>query len=288
MAEKKDKLMKEFLEKPLEVGDSVYVPIQIFRSYEIKERNVEVEIVCINGDKYEVKLIETGMAYSTPEIQTIVKEQIKKRDIYTIGMNPFPQKNWCGKLATTQFQLESILYRCGWEKRDRKYQTKIGEVDVDELNFNPYVINKDGNKSYYQRALVWTLKDKQLLIESIYNGINCGKLVLRERGYEYVINELNKGNKEVAFRDVVDGKQRICTLLDFVNDKFTDLYGNYFSDFSKKAKNNFLNSDVFSYAVLGEEATDEDVLETFLMVNFTGKVMSQEHIDYVKEISKNI
>lgn len=38
----------------------------------------------------------------------------------------------------------------------------------------------------------------------------------------------------------------------------------------------------------GEKATDEDVIETFLMVNFTGKIMSQEHIDYVKEISKNI
>ena len=36
------------------------------------------------------------------------------------------------------------------------------------------------------------------------------------------------------------------------------------------------------------KATDEDVIETFLMVNFTGKVMSQEHIDYVKEISKQI
>jgi hypothetical protein len=118
--------------------------------------------------------------------------------------------------------------------------------------------------------------------------LNCGKIVLRDRGYNYIISELNKGNKEVAFRDVVDGKQRIGALLDFVNDKFPDLHGNYYSDLSNKAQHKFLNSDVISYASLGESATDEDVIETFLMVNFTGKIMSQEHIDYVKEISKQI
>ena len=86
---------------------------------------------------------------------------------------------------------------------------------------------------------MWELKDKQLLIESIYNGINCGKIVLRDRGYNYIISELNKGNKEVAFRDVVDGKQRIGALLDFVNDKFPDLHGNIILTFLIKHNINF-------------------------------------------------
>lgn len=33
-----------------------------------------------------------------------------------------------------------------------------------------------------------------------------------------------------------------------------------------------------------EEATDEDVQSVFLNVNFTGKPMSQEHIEFVKSI----
>jgi hypothetical protein len=37
-----------------------------------------------------------------------------------------------------------------------------------------------------------------------------------------------------------------------------------------------------------ENATDEDVIATFLGVNFTGVPMSQEHIDYVKEIQKKL
>ena len=72
--------------------------------------------------------------------------EIIKKSVYNVGANPFPEKSWWGKLTTSQFGLDSILYRCGWDKRERKYQTKLGEVDVDELNFNPYVIDKDGKK----------------------------------------------------------------------------------------------------------------------------------------------
>ena len=38
---------------------------------------------------------------------------------------------------------------------------------------------------------------------------------------------------------------------------------------------------------LGELATDEDVKDTFLSINFTGVPMSQDHIDYVKSIKIN-
>lgn len=285
MGIKKEKLLKEFNERPLEAGDEVYVSVKHFRTYG-EDKTVLCKVVEVVGDK--VKLMLDDSCYHGNETVLINKSEIVKKSVYNIGANPFPEKCWWGKLSTHQFSLDSILYRCGWDKRDRKYQTNFGEVDIDELNFNPYVFNKDGSKSYYQRGFVWELKDKQLLIESIYNGINCGKIVVRERGYEYVISELNKGNKEVAFRDIVDGKQRVGALLGFVNDEFPDLHGNYFSDLSKRAQHKFLNSDVMSYASLGEKATDEDVIETFLMVNFTGKIMSQEHIDYVKEISKNI
>ena len=55
----------------------------------------------------------------------------------------------------------------------------IDGVKVLELNDNPFVYDKEGNRLYYQRDYVWSLKDEQLFIESIYNGIECGKIVLR-------------------------------------------------------------------------------------------------------------
>lgn len=285
MGSKKVKLIKEFVNKPYQVGDEVYVPIKVFRSYSTNDKSVLCQIIGIEKDYAYVKITDSSLS-SEKGTYTIDKTQIIGKNTYHIGANPFPEKDWHSRLTTTQFSLDSILYKCGWEKRNRGLHTNNGEeFNPEEINFNPYVIDKDGNKCYYQRGFVWDLKDKQLLIESIYNGINCGKIIVRERGFDYVLKEANKGNKEVAYRDIVDGKQRIGAILDFVNDKFSDLHGNYFSDFSNKAQHKFLNSDVLTYASLEEKATDEDTIETFLMVNFSGKPMSQEHIDYVRQIS---
>lgn len=285
MGSKKEKLIKEFVNKPYQVGDEVYVPIKVFRSYSTNDKSVLCQIIGIEKDYAYVKITDSSLS-SEKGTYTIDKTQIIGKNTYHIGANPFPEKDWHSRLTTTQFSLDSILYKCGWEKRNRGLHTNNGEeFNPEEINFNPYVIDKDGNKCYYQRGFVWDLKDKQLLIESIYNDINCGKIIVRERGFDYVLKEANKGNKEVAYRDIVDGKQRIGAILDFVNDKFSDLHGNYFSDFSNRAQHKFLNSDVLTYTSLEEKATDEDTIETFLMVNFSGKPMSQEHIDYVRQIS---
>lgn len=288
MGSKKDKLLKEFINRPYQVGDEVYVSINVFNSYSQKDRDVLCQIIAIDKNYVYVKITDSSFT-SDKGTYTIDETQIKGKNTYHIGANPFPEKDWLSKLTTSQFSLDSILFKCGWEKKNRTLHTNNGEEFYpEEINFNPYVIDKDGKKYYYQRDFVWGLKDKQMLIESIYNGINCGKIIVRERGFDYVLNEANKGNTEVAYRDVVDGKQRIGAILDFVNDKFTDFHGNYFSDFSSRAQHKFLNSDVLTYASLRDSATDEDTIETFLMVNFAGKPMSRDHIDYVKSILNKI
>ena len=38
------------------------------------------------------------------------------------------------------------------------------------------------------------------------------------------------------------------------------------------------------YCEMDEDCTDKDVLRTFLMVNFSGRPMNQEHIDYVQKL----
>ena len=57
----------------------------------------------------------------------------------------------------------------------------------------PFVII-NGKKSYYQRPLVWELEDKQLLIESIYNSVDCGKILIRLKGWEE-LRDLGHGIK---------------------------------------------------------------------------------------------
>ena len=46
--------------------------------------------------------------------------------------------------------------------------------------------------------------------------------------------------------------------------------------------------ELFAYAEMDEDATDDMVLSQFLKLNFAGVPQSKEHIEYVKEISKNL
>jgi 5-methylcytosine-specific restriction endonuclease McrA len=64
----------------------------------------------------------------------------------------------------------------------------------------------------YQREAVWTLSQKQLLIDSIFLGIDIPKLYFREidkEGYEY---------------EVVDGQQRLRAISEFHQDQYKTAY----------------------------------------------------------------
>lgn len=50
----------------------------------------------------------------------------------------------------------------------------------------------------------------------------------------------------------------------------------------------FENSRTLTFAQMDESTTDQDVINAFLHVNFTGVPMSHEHIEYVKELNKRM
>ena len=168
------------------------------------------------------------------------------------------------------------------EGRGRKED--VGNIPG-ELNFNPYVTDPStGEKKYYQRPYCWTLEDEQMFIESIYNELDCGKIVLRTNVISDVLDAFTNGDKEDCYYDVVDGKQRLHTLYRFINDEFPDSHGNYYSDFSDVAKRMFKSRSCITLMEMDEGCTDEDVLKVFLNVNFSGKPMSMEHNKFVQGI----
>ena len=61
----------------------------------------------------------------------------------------------------------------------------------------------------YQRRSVWTMKDKQFFLDTIFRNYPCPAIFLHRE-----INE----NGQTTYH-VVDGKQRTHTILDFVNDR---------------------------------------------------------------------
>lgn len=288
MASKKDKMIADYMSAPHKIGDWVNVPETYFKSYGYKENNKLAEVIEIVDDTH-IKVRGLNCDRNQNAIVPIVD---CKKSKYRIGANPFPETNWRRSLETENYMLESIIFRCGIEIKDDRYSQKqkyeIGGIVVPELNWNPYVFNNKGDKVYYQRDYCWTLKDEQLFIESIYQSINCGLVIVRKRSWGWVEKQIANGNTEVAFNDIVDGKQRMHTIARFVNDEFTDLHGNYYSDLSKQAQHFFMDSSSIQYASFREGTTDKQVIQAFLNVNFTGVPMSQEHIDYVKEIQRNM
>lgn len=295
MAEYKDKLIEEYINSPFVVGEWVMVAHGLFSAYSNNpERKVSAKIIeVLPNEQYKVKLNDSD-SYGYPKdsmIKVIDKKDIFK-DTFKVGHNPFKNLDFWKKFKRLEFDLSGILLNCGIYAIDETYRKKayvIDGVEVPELNYNPYVYDKDGNKLYYQRDYVWTLEDEQLFIESIYNGIECGKIVLREHSWETVESRIKNGEtQDIAFKDVIDGKQRLHTLKRFVNDEFKDLSGHYYSDLSEKSKREFENSRCLTYLRLSQNATDEEVIKTFLMVNFAGKPMSQEHLDYVQKINDKI
>jgi len=128
----------------------------------------------------------------------------------------------------------------------------------------------------YQRDYVWDDADREALISSIFAGKSIGSpLFIRNRmadDYRY---------------EVLDGQQRVTTILDFVCDKFP-YKGVYWSEMSSADQRAFQRLRM-SYTVLeGTRLTAADKLEIFLLVNDSGVPQDPKHLDGLREKLKQI
>lgn len=292
MADYKKNLMQELLSKPFEIGDKVNVKAVHFGCEKSKgDRLISAVIVSVNDDVATLSTEKNISIYLSNKTADVALSELSK-DTFNVGVNPFTNDDFWRQTETLKYDLDGIMLMCGIYEKDDTYRKDIMNIngyDVPEYNDNPFIIDKDGNRQYYQRPYVWTLSDEQSFIDSIYNGIECGRIMVRRRGYDYVEKRAMAGDFDgLAWHDIVDGKQRLNTIKRFVNDEFPDSNGYYFSDLSEYAKRVFNRSTCLSLVILREKATDEDVLKAFLMTNYAGKPMSKEHIEYVKEIFNKV
>jgi len=124
----------------------------------------------------------------------------------------------------------------------------------------------------YQRDLVWSIEDKRLLIASILNDVPIGR---------FVFNKLPYSEKHNYLYEIIDGKQRLTTICEFIEDRFT--YNGM--KYSELHPHDRIHIDNFPVEVVElENATREQVLRTFLRVNETGKPISKEQLDKVKNL----
>lgn len=123
----------------------------------------------------------------------------------------------------------------------------------------------------YQRDLVWELKDKEALIDSIFQKIDIGKFTFIKRPY--------KKNQKGC--EVLDGKQRLNTIVEFYEDRFT-YKGKTFTELHWFDQHTFTNCPIS----IGETdpMTDKEKYEYFLRLNTGGKPQDQKHIEHVRKL----
>jgi hypothetical protein len=125
----------------------------------------------------------------------------------------------------------------------------------------------------FQRRDVWTPKAKSHLIDTILRGLPIPIIFIRQD-----INTI----RHQTVREVVDGQQRLRSVLDFSQDKFPVMksqnptFGNLrFSEIPAEAQRQFLNYE-FSVVIL-EDAGDRVVLDIFARLNtYAQKLTDQE------------
>lgn len=228
----------------------------------------------------------TLMIYSTApkndDRQTI---EISDPNIYKkpedwCGVNPFLAQT----IRFNALAFEGICSIIGYNTRTKTWEDG---GDMPYFNWNPFFII-NGKRVHYQRGYVWSLQQKQALINTVYRNLECGRIILKINNLNLVQTMYKKGYTDFAARDIVDGKQRLSTLIEFVEDKFQDEHGNYFSELSNTAQRHFYRYSGMICGEMDEYSSNEQVCDAFLNNAVAGTPISQEHIDFMTKTKQEL
>ncbi|MBI4639228.1 MAG: DUF262 domain-containing protein, partial [Candidatus Tectomicrobia bacterium] len=126
----------------------------------------------------------------------------------------------------------------------------------------------------FQRRDVWSPKAKSHLIDTILRGLPIPIIFIRQN-----VDPLQRR----TIREVVDGQQRLRSIISFAKDEFSILKsqnpsfgGLTFSKLPSEIQENFLNYE-FSVVLL-EGATDADVLDIFARLNTYAQTLTPQEL----------
>jgi uncharacterized protein with ParB-like and HNH nuclease domain len=145
------------------------------------------------------------------------------------------------------------------------------------IDFDVYLPSKGMN---LQRGLVWSLQQKRELIWSILMNRKIPRLALMN----VIIDEIDID----GVYQVIDGKQRLSTMIEFLNNKFTleiDRKEYFMRDLPIEYQR-VIKGYPFAYYIanepIGKPFSDQDKIDWFKYINFAGTPQDLEHFKRLK------
>lgn len=146
-----------------------------------------------------------------------------------------------------------------------------------DIDFDVYLPTRGIN---LQRPFVWTLQQKRELIHSLFIG--------RHIPHCAILNIINKEDDKKDILQVIDGKQRLSTMIEFINNGFyIDLEGQLylFEDLPTEYQR-AIDCYNFRYYVINEpwdnRITDDQKVSWFTFINFAGTPQDEKHLNKLK------
>lgn len=157
--------------------------------------------------------------------------------------------------------------------------TRYGELPKLNIDFDVYLPTFGIN---LQRGFVWKLIQKKEFILSIFKGILIPPVSV-------IVDDTLEEKKYI----IIDGKQRIKTIIDFLNNKFpfkANNYDYYFRDLDTKSTRFFTGKPLFSHVLYSNDlidpVTDVQKIQWFNFINFAGTAQDKKHQEILQNFLK--
>lgn len=241
------------------IGDKVKTPDKNIRNAVISEiindRLIKIECeMYFPNSREQIRQSEITVIANT---LIPVEEEYKNNNISEV--NRFGQLTiWKGQ------EIEIVKVDTDLSKIYRKYVEE-------EIDLNPE----------YQRELVWTDKQKQEYILAI--------LKQRAKITPVIIEKLTE--QGTVLYEILDGKQRLTALFDYIDNKYPLQTGEYFKDLSAKDMNVITQTRVRYTRITSYNECDVPLdfkLAYFLEINALGTKITDEHIEKIENKLKQL